>query len=123
VVAGEQPVGKLFTKDQEDFLSAIGQQHIDYDTLRVMGPLQAHRWKFEDAACPWPITAELWKRQDGARLMELSIKAPVVQAAVAIAGFMAFLAEIGAEHDLEQQTKTRWALEHHATLLREPVAG
>ncbi len=123
VVAGEKPIGKLFTKDQEDFLSAIGQQHIDYDALRVLGPLQAHRWKFEDAACPWPITAELWKRQDEARLMELSIKAPVAQAAVAIAGFMAFLAEIGAEHDLEQQTKTRWALEHHAALLREPVAG
>jgi len=123
VVAGEQPVGKLFTKDQEVFLSAIGQQHIDYDALSVMGPLQAHRWKFEDAACPWPITAELWKRQDGARLMELSIKAPVAQAAVAIAGFMAFVAEIGAERDLEQQTKTRWALEHHATLLRAPAAG
>jgi len=55
--------------------------------------------------------------------MELSIKAPVVQAAVASAGFVAFVAEIGAERDLEQQTKTRWALEHHATLLRAPVAG
>jgi hypothetical protein len=42
--------------------------------------------------------------------METSIKAPVAQAAAAMAGFMAFLAEIGAEKDVQQQTKTRWAL-------------
>ena len=64
------------------------------------------------------MTAELWKRADGARLMEVSVKVPVVQAAVGIAGFMAFLAEAGAERDLEQQTKTRWALQYHADLLR-----
>ena len=119
VAAGEKSIARLFTREQEDFLAAIGKQHIDYDTLSVLGPLQAHRWKFDDPACPWRITAELWKRQDGARLMEVSIKVPVVQAAVAIAGFMAFLAEVGAEHDSEQQTKTRWALDHHSTLLRD----
>jgi hypothetical protein len=37
-----------------------------------------------------------------------------VQAAVAAAGFMAFLAEVGAERNLEQQTKTRWALAYYA---------
>jgi hypothetical protein len=31
---------------------------------------------------------------------------------------MAFLAEAGAERDLAQQTKTRWALQYHADLLR-----
>ena len=50
--------------------------------------------------------------------MEVSIKVPVVQAAVGIAGFMAFLAEAGAERNQEQKTKTRWALQHHADLLR-----
>ncbi|WP_310448112.1 hypothetical protein [Thiobacillus sp.] len=119
VVAGDKSIARLFTQEQEDFLAAIGKQHIDYDTLSVLGPLQAHRWKFDDPACPWRITAELWKRQDGARLMEMSIKVPVVQAAVAIAGFMAFLAEVGAERDSEQQTKTRWALDHHSALLRD----
>jgi len=119
VVAGDKGIAKLFTQEQEDFLTAIGKQHIDYDTLSILGPLQAHRWKFDDPACPWRITAELWKRQDGARLMEMSIKTPVIQAAVAIAGFTAFLAEVGAEQDVEQQTKTRWALHHHAELLRK----
>ncbi len=118
VVAGEKAIASLFTREQEDFLATIGKQQIDYDKLSVLGPLQAHRWKFEDPACPWRMTAELWKRQDGARLMEVSIKTPVIQAAVAIAGFMAFLAEVGAEQDLQQQTKTRWALDHYAGLLR-----
>ena len=119
VIAGNKTIARLFTREQEDFLATIGKQHIDYDTLSILGPLQAHRWKFEDPACPWRMTAELWKRQDGERLMELSIKTPVIQAAVAIAGFMAFLAEVGAEQDLKQQTKTRWALHHHAALLRK----
>lgn len=119
VIAGEKTIAKLFTQEQEDFLASIGKQHIDYNNLSVLGPLQAHRWKFEDPACPWRMTAELWKRQDGERLMEVSIKTPVIQAAVAIAGFMAFLAEVGAEQDLSQQTKTRWALHHHAEQLRK----
>lgn len=118
VIAGEQRIGRLFTREQGEFLADIGKQHVDYDSLRVLGPLMAQRWKFAAPACPWPITAELWKRDDGARLMELSIKAPVVQAAVATGGFMALIAEIGAEQDMAQQTKTRWSLEHYAQALR-----
>lgn len=114
VVAGEKPIGALFTDEQQDFIEALGGRRIDFATLSIFGPLKAHRWKFEDPGSPWPITAELWKRQDGARLMELSVKSPVAQAAVAVAEFMAFLAEVGAEQDLEQQTKTRWALTHQA---------
>jgi len=118
VVANEKGIAKLFTREQEQFLSSLGGQHVDYDGLSILGPLQAHRWKFQDPGCPWPITAELWRRDDGARLMEVSIKTPVAQAAVGIAGFMALLAEVGAERDIEQQTKTRWALLYHAKLLR-----
>ena len=123
VVAGRRPIEKLFTRRQEKFLGALAGDRIEFNELNVLGPLQAHRWQFADPACPWPMTAELWKRADGARLMELSIKAPVVQAAVAIAGFMAHLAEIGAERDLAQQTKTRWALEFYAERLRAGEAA
>ncbi|MGE5152748.1 MAG: hypothetical protein ACM3ST_01920 [Bdellovibrio bacteriovorus] len=110
VVAGAKPIEALFTEEQESFLEALGGRRIDFEALSIFGPLQAHRWRFEDPASPWPITAELWKREDGDRLMEVSIKSPVAQAAVAVAGFMALLAEVGVEQDLEQQTKTRWAL-------------
>jgi hypothetical protein len=110
VVAGEKPIGAVFSDEQESFTEALGGKRIDFKTLAIFGPLQAHRWKLEDPACPWPITAELWKRMDGARLMEVSIKSPVAQAVVAVAGFLALLGEVGVEQDLEQQTKTRWAL-------------
>jgi hypothetical protein len=35
-----------------------------------------------------------------------------------MAGFMAFLAEVGAERDRAQQAKTRWALSYYAGRLR-----
>ena len=121
VVESGKSIAKLYTKEQEDFLAEMGSKPIDFSALAILGPLKAHRWKFEDPACPWKITAELWRREDGARLMEVSIKTPIIQAAAAIGGFKAFLAEVGAEHDSDQQTKTRWALDHHAAKIRETM--
>jgi hypothetical protein len=122
VAGGKKPVADIFTAEQEDFLMTVAGRAIDFASLAVLGPLVAQRWQFRDPACPWPITAELWKRGDGKRLMEVSIKAPVVQAAVAVGGFMAFLAEVGAERDENQQTKTRWALDYYvAKLARRPT--
>jgi hypothetical protein len=109
VAASKKPIKSLFSKEQEDFLKAMGGQQIDFETLTILGPLQANRWQLHDPSCPWPITVEVWHRADGARLMEASVKAPVAQSAVAIAGFMGLLAELGAERDADQQTKTRWA--------------
>ena len=114
VAAGTREIRDLLTREQQAFIEQTADRKIDFDRLVVLGPLRAHRWQFEDPACPWRITAELWIREDGQRMMEASIRAPAVQAAVAAAGFMAFLAEVGAEHDNEQQTKTRWALSYYA---------
>lgn len=114
VVANERPIAAIFTPEQRRFIEKIAGHRIDFDSLVVLGPLTAQRWKFSDPGCPWPITAELWKRGDGERLMEMSIKAPSVQAAAAMGGFMAFLAEVGAERDKGQLTKTRWALGYYA---------
>ena len=123
VAVGKKPVSAIFTAEQEAFLTTIARHKIDFSTLAVLGPLLAQRWRFEDPGCPWPITAELWRRGDGKRMMELSIKAPAVQAAVAVGGFMAFLAEVGAERDKSQQAKTRWALDYYAGKLARPPAG
>jgi hypothetical protein len=114
VVVGKRPIGKLLTTAQQAFIEQTAKLDIDFDQLVVLGPLKAHRWRFDDPGCPWPITAELWIRADRKRMMEMSIKAPAAQAAVAVGGFMAFLAEVGAERDNEQQTKTRWAMSYYA---------
>jgi len=117
VAMGKKPISAIFTPAQMKFLEKTAGHHIDFQSLVGLGPRVAQRWRFEDPGCPWPITAELWKRGDGKRMMELSIKARAAHAAVAVAGFMAFLAEVGAERDKEQQTKTRWALEYYVSML------
>lgn len=122
IASGAGPIGELFTKDQQAFLLGMANRKIDYSRMMVFGPIRAHRWKFDDPGCPWSITAEVWVRGDGARMMEASIKAPVVQAAAAMGGFVAFLAEFGAERDTEEQAKTRWALEYYADKLRKSGA-
>jgi hypothetical protein len=120
VAAGKKTIASVFTAEQEEFLATIAGRKIDFASLVVLGPLLAQRWRFEDPGCPWPLTAELWRRGDGQRLMEVSIKAPAVQAAVAVGGFMAFLAEVGAERDKNQQTKTRWALDYYVAKFAPP---
>jgi hypothetical protein len=123
IAAAKKSIGELFTKDQQAFLLGMANRRIDFARMVVFGPLRAHRWKFDDPGCPWPITAELWEREDGARLMEASVKAPAVQAAAALGGFMAFLAEFGAERDVDEQAKTRWALEYYAAKRRKGGNG
>jgi hypothetical protein len=123
VAAGKKPVSAIFTAEQKAFLTAVAGHKTDFSTLAVLGPLLAQRWCFADPGCPWPITAELWRRGDGKRMMELSIKAPAAQAAVAVGGFMAFLAEVGADRDKNQQAKTHWALDYYAGKLARPPAG
>jgi hypothetical protein len=123
VAAGEKRIASLFTREQEAFLADVAGTAPDLGRLAILGPLRAQRWDFEDRACPWPITAELWVRDDGATLMEASVKAPAVQAAAVMAGFMAFLAEVGAERDVHQQAKTRWALDYHAAGLSPAMAA
>jgi hypothetical protein len=120
VAAGEKPIADLFDHAQHLFLFNMAKKKVDYSKVSLLGPLQAHRWTVKDPGCPWPMTIELWIRADGARLMESSIKAPVEQGAFAIGGFMAFLAEVGAERDNTQQAKTRWALEYYSG---KPKAG
>jgi hypothetical protein len=112
VAAGELPIGVLFTEEQINFLLSLADRRFDPSSVIVLGPVEAFRWKFEHPGIPWPLTAELWKRPDGQEIVEMSIKAPVAQAAVAYFGFMAFLAELGAERDESQQAKTRWALDY-----------
>jgi hypothetical protein len=114
VAEGKLGVAALLTEEQKRFLFEMAKLELDLARLMIMGPMQAQRWKFTDPALPWPITAELWQRDDGELIFEASIKAPIEQAAVAAGGFLAHLTEIGAERDHAQEAKTRWALEHYA---------
>ncbi len=119
VAAGEERIGSLFTEEQVNFLLSMAHRKLEYSKLVVLGPIQAFRWKLAEPALPWPLTLELWRRPDGEQIMEVSVKAPAAQAAVIYFGFMAFLAEVGAERDENQQAKTRWALDYFAAKAKQ----
>jgi hypothetical protein len=123
VAAGEQRIGSLFTREQIEFLLSMAHRKLEYGKLVVLGPVQAFRWKLAEPALPWPLTVELWRRPDGEQIMEVSVKAPAAQAAVIYFGFMAFLAEVGAERDDNQQAKTRWALDFFAAQAKPKAAA
>lgn len=123
VAAGEDKIGVLFAEEQINFLLSMAHRTLDYSKLIVLGPIEAFRWKLADPALPWPMTVELWRRPDGQQIMEISVKAPAVQAAVIYFGFMAFLAEVGAERDPNQQAKTRWALDFFAAKAKQKAAA
>jgi hypothetical protein len=123
VVAGKDPISSLFKEEQLLFLLSMANKKIDYAKVVVMGPIRTWRWKYNDPGLPWPLTAELWERDLGDQLFEVSIKAPVIQAAAATAGFMAFMAEVGAQRDGGQQAKTRWALEHASQQHRQTAGA
>jgi hypothetical protein len=54
VAAGKRPIRELLTSAQMAFIEKPAGRDIDFDALVVLGPLQAHRWQFEDPGCPWP---------------------------------------------------------------------
>jgi len=110
MLAGKEPISSLFGPDQLDMLLGLMARKVDFALVRATTPVRAWRWRFTHPGCPWSMTGELWQREDEAQLFEVSVKVPVVQAAAGIAGFMAFLAEMGAERDIGQQAKTRWVL-------------
>lgn len=113
VVSGEKGIAKLFTKEQEAFLTDLGVKPINYASLCVLGPVEGHHLTFDDPACPWDLNAEVWQREDGARLAEIAIKVPLAQAEVATAGFKVFIDAVGPQRNMKQQSKTRWVLEHY----------
>jgi hypothetical protein len=111
VVRGRRPIEKLFSPDQEVFLSEMGTGKINMKELEIFGPFDATRWKVKHPGLPYQITIEDWNLPDGEDLIEVSIKAESAQAAAAAAAFTGFLTELGLKPAGGQKTKTRLVLE------------
>ncbi|MFN0219506.1 MAG: hypothetical protein ACKVP4_11915 [Hyphomicrobium sp.] len=112
ITAGNEPLKALFDSAQEKFVAQISGRRCDFAVLTELGPMDAAWWKIDHPGLPWPFVAELWVRPDGAKTLEASVRVPIAQAAVAEAGFLAFLAELGASPAADQLAKTRWAIEY-----------
>lgn len=114
VANGERAIGKLFSNDQERFLKSVHQGVVDFERLRVMGPIRVLRWKLEHDEFPHQLTVEEWRLPNGDDLVEVSIKVPPAEATQARKAFESHLEKLGLDPKGAQETKTRTALKYFA---------
>lgn len=114
-VAGERPLRKLFSADQERLIADFGPPDVGLDALTTMGPIAVQKWKVDPSALEYEVVAERWKLPDGSDLVELSIKVEPEDATRAHEDFMDYLESRGIEVSGDQQTKTRGALAFFTT--------
>jgi hypothetical protein len=121
VAAGEQPIRKLFSKEQRSFFAAHAPEDVELDDLTLLGPLTVLKIKFTPADFGRRLVAELWLYPDGSRILELSTKCAPTEAFQVAAESRAFLADRGVDLTGEQQTKTKRALDFFSHGLKEPA--
>ena len=109
--AGEQPIRKLFSKEQRAFYAEHAPEGLELDDLTVLGPINVLKLKFSPEGLDRRLVAELWLYPDGSRILELSTKCAPDEAFQVAAETRAFLPSRGVDLTGEQQTKTRTALE------------
>jgi hypothetical protein len=119
VAKGSRAIGKLFSSDQERFLSEFYKGPLDFGELRVMGPIRVLRWKPKHETFPHELTLEEWRLPNGEELVEVSIKTPANEAHQARTEFDTHLRELGLDPEGAQGTKTRTALEYFTRIFRE----
>jgi hypothetical protein len=116
-VAGENPLRKLFSKEQAALFASHAPEGIALDDLSVLGPLLVLKLKYSPQGFERKLVAELWLYPDGSRILELSTKCQPSEAFQVAAETRAFLTGRGVDLDTEQQTKTRTALDYFSRAL------
>jgi hypothetical protein len=114
VVAGSEPLRKLFSKQQRAFYAEHAPDGIGLDDLSVLGPIFILKLKATPAGYARKMVVELWLYPDGTRILELSTKCTPSEAFQVAAEARAFLAERGIKTTGAQTTKTRKALQFFA---------
>jgi len=74
VAEGKRGIDKLFSSDQERFLTEFHKHPVEFGELRVLGSVQVLRWKVELKTFPHELTLEEWRLPNGEDLVEVSIK-------------------------------------------------
>jgi hypothetical protein len=111
---GRIAVRKLFTKEQRALFEAHAPEGIALDDLTILGPLLVLKLKHYPEGFERKLVAELWLYPDGSRILELSTKCEPTEAFQVAAEARAFLSSRGIDLGVEQQTKTRSALDYFA---------
>jgi hypothetical protein len=111
VAAGDRPIRKLFSKEQQAFYTTHAPEGVQLDDLSILGPINLMKLKFSPRGYRRRLVAELWLYPDGSRILELSTKCAPGEAFDVAAETRAFLSSQGLDLSGEQQTKTKTALE------------
>jgi len=119
VAKGKRSIDKLFSGDQERFLSEFYKGRIDFENLRVMGPIRVLRWKPRHETFAREVTLEEWRLPNGEELVEVSVKASPDEAHQAQKEFDKHLRGLGLDPKGAQGTKTHNALKYFAKTLKE----
>ena len=111
VVTGDQPLRKLFSKEQRAFFAEHAPEGVELDDLALLGPIFVLKLKMLPEGYARKLVTELWLYPDDTRILELSTKCATSEAFQVAAETRAYLSERGVSLGGEQQTKTRTALE------------
>jgi hypothetical protein len=117
VFMGEEPLRKLFSKEQRGFYAAHAPEGIALDDLVLLGPIFVVKFKGTPEGAKQRIVVELWLYPDGSRILELSTKCAPSEALQVAGEVRAYFAQRGISLGGEQQTKTKTALEYFAGTL------
>jgi hypothetical protein len=123
VAAGDRPIRKLFSKQQQAFFTTHSPEGIWLDDLSILGPINLLKLKFSPRGYRRRLVAELWLYPDGSRILELSTKCAPSEAFDVAAETRAFLAKQGVDLSGEQQTKTSTALVFFSQNLKATAAA
>jgi hypothetical protein len=115
VFMGQQPLRKLFSKEQRAFYAAHAPEGIALDDLVLLGPIFVVKFKGTPEGAKQRIVVELWLYPDGSRILELSTKCAPSEALQVAGELRAYFAQRGISTGGEQQTKTHSALEYFAS--------
>ena len=117
-VAGERPLGKLFSKEQRAFYADHAPRGVALHDLSVLGPIFVLKLKYLPQGFDRKLVAEMWLYPDNSRILELSTKCAPSDARRVAAEARAFLEERGVDLGGEQATKTSKALDFFAERLK-----
>jgi hypothetical protein len=118
VAVGDEPIRRLFSKEQRAFFKAHAPGGLTMSDLSVLGPIFVLKVNFTPAGFNRQVTGEMWLYPDGRRLLELSTKCPPNEALQAATEFRLFLEDRGVDVTGAQETKTRSALQFFAKELK-----
>jgi len=112
---GEQPIRKIFSKEQRAFFRDQAPAGIELDALTPLGPIFALKLRVVLPEFPRKLAAEMWMYPDGSRLLEVSTKSSPREALTVAEEARSVLAHRGVRLTGDQVTRTTRALEFFAT--------